>query len=123
MPVGSSPTIVLLVNNLSMERCIGNLAITRSLGDVDLKAFVTGRPYTSRIGLRPGEDSFFIVACDGLWDVVSDMSACTYIAYTEDPNEAAHMLVDYALEQGSTDNVSVIVVILDWDRFDRELRQ
>ena len=87
------------------------LAITRALGDADLKEYVTGRPFTSFVQLdSPDERDFLIIACDGLWDVVSDGEACEYIREVLDPMQAANMLADFALEQGSTDNISIIVV-------------
>ena len=94
------------------------LAITRALGDADLKEYVSGRPFTSEVVLDPSSDTCLILACDGLWDVVTDKECIDYIADQEDPAEAAHMLVDFALEQGSTDNISVIVIKFDWDNSD-----
>lgn len=92
------------------------LAITRSLGDADLKEYVSGRPFTSEVVLDPSLDTHLILACDGLWDVVTDKECIDYIVDQHDPAEAAHILVDFALEQGSTDNISVIVVKFDWSK-------
>lgn len=112
-----------ILNSLFLSDIVflGNLAVTRALGDVDLKDYVTGRPYTSRIVLKPIEDDLLILACDGLWDVVSDEAAGYYIGplLAETDNylgqkdaltEAANSLIDFALEQGSTDNVSVMLI-------------
>ena len=104
---------------IALDRVNGMLAITRALGDADLKEFVSGRPFTSEVVLHPSSDTLPILACDGLWDVVTDQECIDYIADQEDPAEAAHMLVDFALEQGSTDNISVIVVKFEWSKSKR----
>lgn len=101
---------------IALDRVSGMLAITRALGDADLKEYVSGRPFTSEVILDPSLDTHLILACDGLWDVVTDKECIDYIIDQDDPAEAAHILVDFALEQGSTDNISVIVVKFDWDK-------
>ena len=79
-----------------------------------MKEFITGHPFTTEIRLLPSnQDSILILACDGLWDVCTDQEACDYIQNDIDnPQRCAELLVDFALEQGSTDNLSVIVVRL-----------
>ncbi|WFD32069.1 protein-serine/threonine phosphatase [Malassezia sp. CBS 17886] len=94
-----------LLNN----RVNGVLAVTRSLGDFSMKEFVVGAPFTTRIVLRD-EDEFLIIACDGLWDVISDQEAVDQIATVTDSQAAAEQLLRHALDHFSTDNVSVMVV-------------
>ncbi len=53
--------------------------MTRSLGDFSVKEFVVGTPFTTSIDLCD-EDEFLIVACDGLWDVVSDQDAVDLVS-------------------------------------------
>ncbi|KAK9702737.1 mgpp2cl-1, protein phosphatase 2C-like protein 1 [Basidiobolus ranarum] len=96
-----------IINN----RVNGVLAVTRSLGDGSMKDFVVGSPYTTEITLS-SQDPFLILACDGLWDVCSDQEAIDLIADIEDPQEASDKLLDYALRNFSTDNLSVMVVRL-----------
>jgi protein phosphatase PTC1 len=45
-----------------------------------------------------------------LWDVCADQIAVNLIRKIQSPEEAAEMLVKYALDHFSTDNVSVMVV-------------
>lgn len=93
------------------ERVNGMLAITRALGDAEMKDYIAGRPYTTETILRgDGSDCLLILACDGLWDVCSDQEACDLIAEIEDPQIAAQMLVQHALKSGSFDNLSVLVI-------------
>lgn len=104
------------------NRVNGVLAVTRSLGDLYLKSLVTGKPFTTSTEITP-DDEFLILACDGVWDVVSDGAACKLVhdvferqrhagsAY--DPAHAAKKLCQFAIDKASTDNVTVMVVKLD----------
>lgn len=87
----------------------GVLAVTRALGDEELKEFVIGSPYTTKVEIR-ADDEFLINACDGLWDVVSDQEAVELVRDMKDPLQASEFLVNYAMENGSTDNLSVMVI-------------
>lgn len=91
------------------NRVNGVLAVTRSLGDAAMKDFVVGAPYTTETTLSD-QDSFLIVACDGLWDVADDQDAVDLIRDEEDPQVAAARLLQHALSNFSTDNTSVMVV-------------
>lgn len=93
------------------DRVSGVLAVTRSLGDEELKEFVIGRPYTTKAKLTQ-ESQFLIIACDGLWDVCGDQQACDLIQniYAVDQLAAATRLVDFAIQAGSADNISVMVI-------------
>ncbi|GAA6037337.1 hypothetical protein JCM8097_008518 [Rhodosporidiobolus ruineniae] len=93
------------------QRVNGYLAVTRSLGDSQMKSFVVGSPYTTETTIRP-EDDFLIIACDGLWDVASDQQAADLIAHERDAQSASDKLLDFALTSRSTDNITVMVVDL-----------
>lgn len=93
------------------SRVNGMLAVTRSLGDKFFDSLVIGNPFTTSVEITD-EDHFLILACDGLWDIIEDQDACELIKNIKDPNEAAKCLVKYALEHGTTDNVTVMVVML-----------
>jgi protein phosphatase PTC1 len=58
------------------------------------------------------EDEFLIVACDGLWDVVTDQAAVEFVRGINNAQEMADFLVAKALELGTTDNVTVVCVRL-----------
>lgn len=100
------------------NRVMGVLAITRSLGDHQLKPFVIAHPHVQETTLGLEEDAFLVVACDGLWDVVSDQQAVDLVrqyeaAVASDPDASAtspaQFLVDEALRRGTNDNVTVLV--------------
>lgn len=105
-------------------RVNGILAISRALGDHMLKSVVSASPYTSDT-LLTDEDDFIILACDGVWDVVTDQEAVDFmiskvLEKTKDmiSNKSevvatfARDLVDIALEKHTMDNVTVMIVFL-----------
>ncbi|KAJ3091038.1 Protein phosphatase 2C 1 [Quaeritorhiza haematococci] len=100
------------------NRVNGVLAVTRSLGDVAMKEWIIGSPYTTETVLNE-KDSFLILACDGVgiklhvWDVCSDQAATDLIRSVEDPQKASEELLEYALTNFSTDNLSVMVIRFD----------
>ncbi|KXN90607.1 hypothetical protein AN958_03847 [Leucoagaricus sp. SymC.cos] len=90
-------------------RVNGVLAVTRSLGDSSMKEFVVGAPYTTETELCD-KDEFLILACDGLWDVISDQQSVDLIRDTQSAQEASAKLLKHAISHHTTDNVTVIVV-------------
>jgi len=58
------------------------------------------------------DDEFLILACDGVWDEVSDELAVEVVATESDPTLASCKLRDYAYLLGSDDNISVMVIQL-----------
>ncbi|GMI44460.1 hypothetical protein TrCOL_g1798 [Triparma columacea] len=95
------------------NRVLGILAVARSFGDHGMKEFVVCRPYLSETPLSEG-DKAVVVACDGLWDVVSDEECKELLdEWVErdgvSKEGVAQYLIDEALKRGSTDNISVVV--------------
>jgi serine/threonine protein phosphatase PrpC len=92
------------------SRVLGMLAVSRSFGDHGLKQFVSARPHTEDMCVDDAD--FMILACDGLWDVIDDADAVEMVRRSAAAAEAdcARALVDAALEKGSTDNITVMVV-------------
>ncbi|EGC31279.1 hypothetical protein DICPUDRAFT_57785 [Dictyostelium purpureum] len=96
-----------VVNN----RVNGILAVTRSLGDHSMKEYVIGDPYKRAIKFDEGH-THLILACDGLWDVTSDQDAVDLILNETEAQKMSDKLLLHALKSGSTDNISIIVIIL-----------
>ncbi|PRP83286.1 protein phosphatase 2C-related protein [Planoprotostelium fungivorum] len=96
---------------ITNDKVAGILGVSRSFGDMELKQWVTAAPYTQSILLKP-EDAFLIMACDGLWDVCTHQKAVDIVLEhaTEKSSALAQRLVNYALENNTKDNLSVIVV-------------
>ncbi|CDK28627.1 unnamed protein product [Kuraishia capsulata CBS 1993] len=98
-------------------RVNGILAVTRSLGDKYMKNLVIGNPYTTATEITE-EDEFLIIACDGLWDVCSDQKAVDLVRKVKNPQTASKILCNYAVDNVTTDNVTVMVVKFDERVFD-----
>ncbi|GAM22966.1 hypothetical protein SAMD00019534_061410, partial [Acytostelium subglobosum LB1] len=102
-------------------RLFGSLAVSRSFGDREYKEaekkFVTCEPFTKVVDLTP-LDHYLVLACDGLWDKVTydeAISTCQRLhKQGKTSDEISEALVQDAYEKGSTDNITVIVVILNW---------
>lgn len=109
----------------------GGLALSRALGDDFYKpngraALVPVDPEVTIHPLQPDSDEFVIIASDGLWDVYSSSEAVTLVknALKSEPVASApretraqlvsKILVESAFHAGSTDNVTAIVVVLDF---------
>ncbi len=127
-------------------RVQGKLTVTRAFGDLKFKnkerlsdGVVTCRPdmvvSTSSAHLSActhsvvqeiditSEVRYVLLACDGLWEKVSSATAVRYInkklARGEDVEEITKELVKQALAKGSTDNITVMLLL--FDHFDNPL--
>lgn len=128
-----------------VARVCGDLAVARALGDPDYKglarmaavpwdwpdeahpqAFVAdlvlATPDVCHRRLEPHHD-FLLLACDGLWEVLSSSEATALAArFLRDglsPAACSERLVSLAADLGSSDNCTVIVVKLGgrlWER-------
>jgi len=102
---------------IARGRVLGILAVSRSFGDHGMKDFICASPHLSQACLNEhGDCPFLVLACDGVWDVLTDQQAVDLILdkyLLSGPFEAAaHLLVHTALEKGSADNVTAVVVFL-----------
>ncbi|KAH3744352.1 protein phosphatase 2C [Pelomyxa schiedti] len=97
-------------------RVNGIIAVSRSFGDFFVHPLLDPEPYFTTTQFSE-EDRFLLLACDGVWDVLTDEKAGTIVnlaldAYDDDPEAAAYVLRDAAYLNGSTDNISVAVCVL-----------
>jgi len=99
------------VVSYDVPRVQGLLSMSRSLGDALLKPFVTAEPRIAE-GVLGRENDIAIIACDGLWDVLTSEEAVAIARDAAGPSEAARLLQARAMEQGSMDNITVIVLDL-----------
>lgn len=89
----------------------GRLAMTRSLGDLDLKPFgVTAQPDTRSLEVKHSRDSFLILTTDGVNFSMNDQEICDAVNTCNDPAEAAGFVTDQALQFGSEDNATAVIV-------------
>ncbi|XP_030643776.1 protein phosphatase Mn(2+)-dependent 1K [Chanos chanos] len=98
-------------NSLGQPHVNGRLAMTRSIGDFDLKnAGVIAEPETKRISLHHVHDSFLALTTDGINFIMNSQEICDVINQCNDPKEAAQRISEQALQYGSEDNSTIIVV-------------
>ncbi|KAJ8388265.1 hypothetical protein AAFF_G00135260 [Aldrovandia affinis] len=98
-------------NSLGQPHVNGRLAMTRSIGDFDLKsAGVTAEPETKRITLHHAHDAFLALTTDGINFIMNSQEICDVISQCHDPKEAAQRISEQALQYGSEDNSTVLVV-------------
>jgi protein phosphatase 1L len=94
-----------------VPRVQGILAMSRALGDPSLKPFVTPEPRVAE-GLLGKENDVAVIACDGVWDVLKPGDVIELARRERDPQKAADAIVARALEAGSTDNITAVVLDL-----------
>ncbi|XP_051819882.1 protein phosphatase 1K, mitochondrial isoform X1 [Antechinus flavipes] len=98
-------------NSLGQPHVNGRLAMTRSIGDLDLKnSGVIAEPETKRIKLQHADDSFLVLTTDGINFMVNSQEICDFVNQCHDPNEAAHVVTEQAIQYGTEDNSTAVVV-------------
>ena len=66
---------------------------------------------------EPNIDEFLVLACDGVWDVMSPEEVCDYIYLnirkpSSDLKCLANEMVDLCLGKRSMDNITIIIIDL-----------
>ncbi|CBI35919.3 unnamed protein product, partial [Vitis vinifera] len=118
------------------HRVFGVLAMSRSIGDRYLKPWIIPEPEVMMVP-RAREDDCLILASDGLWDVMTNEEVCevarrrillwhkkngvaSLVERGKGIDPAAQAAAEYlsmlAIQKGSKDNISVIVVDLKAQR-------
>jgi serine/threonine protein phosphatase PrpC len=96
---------------LGVPRVKGILAISRALGDACLKPYVSAEPRITE-GVLGSENDVAVLACDGVWDVLLPGEVIDTARRERDPQKGAEEISRMALDRGSTDNITVIVLDL-----------
>ncbi|EPY43314.1 protein phosphatase [Angomonas deanei] len=102
-----------------------SLAVTRAIGDAGYKldeytdgkpSGVIAEPSTKTVQLT-NEDEYVVIGCDGLWDVMTyeDVTkfCCERLKSNQNAQSVAEELVRAALNNGSNDNVTAMLVRLN----------
>jgi protein phosphatase 1L len=92
---------------------VHDLAVSRAFGDAYAAPQVTHKP---EIVIYQGEVKLFVIASDGLWDVMTNEEVINFVVKNKKSKDIARLLVDEALKKGSADNISLYVVINDINR-------
>jgi len=101
---------------------IDDLSVSRAFGDLTSQPYVAPIPDIFNVRLKK-EDKFIVLACDGLWDIMSNQDVVNFILINfydlktgkrlDGRINIAKQLAEYAVKKGSTDNISIILVFLD----------
>ena len=69
-------------------RVNGQLAVSRAIGDIGHKPYVSAQPEVVELNLD-GEEDFVVMGCDGLWDSLTedDVALTVYKKLQENPSE------------------------------------
>ena len=100
---------------------IMELSVSRAFGDLSAKPYVSHIPDFFNYKLEK-TDKFFIMGCDGVWDVMSNQEAVDFVLlHCYDKNlktrinkkiNIAKKLGKYAIKKGSGDNITIIIFFL-----------
>ena len=70
-----------------------------------------------RMRVFQANDEFMVLACDGIYDVLSNEELCRLVRSrlqaTDDLKQATNQVLDVCLSLGSRDNMTMILVVLD----------
>ncbi|AYV84908.1 MAG: serine/threonine protein phosphatase [Hyperionvirus sp.] len=101
---------------------IKDLSVSRAMGDIEAEPYVSYVPDIYRYRLEKN-DKFIVLACDGLWDKLSNQEVANFIltecydgttnARINKETNVAKKLGEYAIQRGSTDNITIIIVFFD----------
>lgn len=97
--------------SVMIQRVNGSLAVSRALGDYDYKSskelgqceqLVSPEPEIF-VQDRDSADAFLVIACDGIWDVMSNEAVCSFVnqrlSVTNSLDEIANDVVDTCLNK------------------------
>ncbi|XP_047552716.1 protein phosphatase 1F [Lutra lutra] len=104
------------VSHMDCWRVNGTLAVSRAIGDVFQKPYVSGEADSASRELTGSED-YLLLACDGFFDVVPHQEVAglvqSHLVRQQGGGlQVAEELVAAARERGSHDNITVMVVFL-----------
>ena len=107
--------------SVMIQRVNGSLAVSRALGDFEYKnvqgkgpceQLVSPEPEIFEIERTAAEDEFVILACDGIWDVMSNEELCAFVrnrmALTDDLKLICNQVVDVCLHKVSYHNKHMV---------------
>lgn len=109
--------------SVMIQRVNGSLAVSRALGDYQYKQVVGRDPTEQLVSPEPevtvfkrdeDMDEFLVLACDGIWDVMSNDDVADFVRHQlrihSNLETVCSSIIDTCLHKGSTDNMSVVLV-------------
>ena len=101
-----------------VPRVIGNLAVSRSIGDRASRPFVIPNPQISRVNMS-SQNKFMVIGTDGLWDLFSCQDVNNIInTFYHNPTFSDKMVLELSTQaldtelhkKGMHDNTTVLIV-------------
>ena len=99
------------VSFIGCWRAMGILAMSRAIGDLFLKPYVSAEPEIKSMAMSK-EDEFLVIASDGVFDVFDNDQVVQIVRSAPSPEQGAHLLTSSAFAAGSLDNITAVVVAL-----------
>ncbi|XP_043996261.1 protein phosphatase, Mg2+/Mn2+ dependent, 1Nb (putative) [Gambusia affinis] len=108
--------------SVSLQRINGSLAVSRALGDFSYKGVENRTPSQQMVSPEPEVcvverspmDEFLVLACDGVWDTISNEELCAFVhnrlQVCTDLRDVCTQVIDLCLYKGSLDNISIILL-------------
>ncbi|KAI8636572.1 phosphatase 2C-like domain-containing protein [Parasitella parasitica] len=115
---------------VEFNRVNGNLALSRAIGDFEFKQASNLPPEEQVVTCNPDiivhtirdEDEFFVLACDGIWDCMTNQQVVSYVyqhlAEKTKLQDICEQIIDHCLAPDSSgggigcDNMSIIIVAI-----------
>ena len=97
-------------------RVQGTLGVSRAFGDISFKEknYVICNPDIFSFSIS-NTNHFIVLACDGLWDVMSNQDVINFVferlAQNEDQEKIVEELVCEAYDKGSNDNITAMIIV------------
>ena len=99
--------------NIINGRVGGNISVTRSFGDFNMREFgLISEPYINKILVNDNEKNFLVLASDGVWDFIGEEELFYSCFNNDDSYDICKKIMEKAKENGSTDNMTLIVIKL-----------
>lgn len=111
--------------SVMIQRVNGSLAVSRALGDFEYKQVEGKGPCEQLVSPEPEiyaeerheDDEFIVLACDGIWDVMTNEELCDFVRnrmqLTMDLTAVCNQVVDTCLYKGSRDNMSIVIIAFE----------
>lgn len=105
------------------KRVYGDLAVSRAIGDFQYKRVpgvppqdqpITAKPDVTIVPRNIATDQFVLLACDGIWDVMSSEAVAEFVVEQMrigyGLGRICELLIDRCLELNSHDNMSCVLI-------------
>lgn len=108
--------------SVMIQRVNGSLAVSRALGDFEYKNVEGMGPCEQLVSPEPEifveerdpADEFLVLACDGIWDVMTNEELCDFVRnrlqICPSLETICNQVIDTCLYKGSRDNMSIVIV-------------